>query len=279
MVETVNPSLDEQLATSVAFIEARVPRVQRVGLVLGSGLGDFADALPGGISISTRLIPSYPLSTVDGHKGRLVFATCEDQPVLAFQGRIHLYECGSVDQVLYPIHVAHRLGIQTLLVTNAAGGINRWFRPGDLMAITDLIDLTSESRGQHGQSSGLAARGTLFDPGLLLLLDQAAADARVPLHHGVYVGMNGPSYETAAEVQMVERAGGDAVGMSTVLEAKAAVALGMKVAGVSCITNPATGISRTKLSHQDVTAVAGLARGNFEKLLHSFFRQLMARPS
>lgn len=275
----MNTSLDNQLSASVAFIESRVPRVQRVGLVLGSGLGDFADGLPEGISISTRSIPSYPVSTVDGHKGRLVFATCEGIPVLAFQGRIHFYECGSVDQVLYPIYVAHRLGIKTILITNAAGGINRWFQPGDLMAITDLINLTSESWGRQSHLSGPTVSRTLFDPALLHMLDQAAADAKVPLHHGVYVGMKGPSYETAAEVQMVERAGGDAVGMSTVLEARAAVALGMKLGGISCITNRATGISKIRLSHQDVTAVGALARGNFEKLLRSFFHKLTAQSS
>jgi purine-nucleoside phosphorylase len=261
--------LNERLSETLAYLQSRTKVAPRVGLVLGSGLGEFADSLPRQTTIPTKEIPHYPLSTVEGHKGRLVFGEYRDVPVVAFQGRVHFYECASTDAVLYPIHVAHRLGVSILVLTNAAGGVNRAFRPGDLMVITDQINFTAE-RLEMPPDAPVTRRPLAYDRALIRKLDEVAIAAGIRLQHGVYAGMKGPSYETAAEIELAHRAGADAVGMSTVLEALLAFSLGMRLAGISCITNLATGISKAKLDHQEVTHVANKVRGDVSRLLSSF---------
>jgi purine-nucleoside phosphorylase len=245
-----------------------------VGLVLGSGLGDFADTLPEVTSIDAYDIPHYPFSTVEGHRGRLVFSTLvSGLPVLAFQGRVHFYESRDVSTVTFPVRLAYELGVRTLLITNAAGGINREFSPGDLMLISDQLDFTLES-GLRTVVGSTQVVGGLYDPVLRARAIEIAASFGMQLRTGVYAGVKGPSYETAAEVEMIRRAGGDVVGMSTIFEVHLATALGMRVLGISCITNKATGIGGAKLNHQEVTEVANRVRHDFALLLNGILSTL-----
>ena len=257
----------QQVAASTSYIREYTPHQPTIALVLGSGLGDLANLLPGRTTLITSEIPHYPVSTVEGHKGRLVFGMLGGKSVLAFQGRIHLYESNDAHTVLYPILVASNLGVQTLIITNAAGGINRQFSPGDLMIITDQLNLTSARVPDLPPIN--EEHRLLYDEVLIEKADEVARLQGIPLKRGVYAGVKGPSYETAAEVEMIYRIGADAVGMSTVMEASLASRLGIKVLGISCITNKATGIGDAKLSHQEVTEVANQVKKDFALLLSS----------
>jgi purine-nucleoside phosphorylase len=249
---------------SVRFLRSKLPAPPDIAIVLGSGLGDFAESLPERLIFPSSGIPSYPRSTVEGHKGQIVFANLAGRNLIAFQGRIHLYECNDLSMVLFPVIVAAELGAGTLVVTNAAGGINRQFSPGDLMLITDQIDLMFHASGMPGERG---ATRDLFDHALTEHASRIAASRGLPLRRGVYAAVKGPSYETAAEVEMIHRLGGDAVGMSTVKEVALAAVLEMKVLGISCITNKATGIGSSKLNHEEVTEVAGRVKKHFADLL------------
>ena len=255
---------DSLLNASISFIREHAPVSPRIALILGSGLCDFSDNLPNRTSIPTSDIPHYPVSTVEGHKGKLVFAMLNEKPLLAFQGRVHFYETRDLEKVLYPIHVAHKLGIRTLITTNAAGGINRTFLPGDLMIIMDQINFTFERR-----ASTKPSLRQIYSADLIAKAEAAARMSGIQVKRGVYVGLKGPSYETASEIEMLTRIGGDAVGMSTVFESSVASSLGMDVLGISCITNLATGISPTKLSHQEVTEVGSRVKQTFATLVAS----------
>ena len=251
-------------AEAVRFLRSKIPASPDIALVLGSGLGDYAESLPHRLIFPSGAIPSYPRSTVPGHKGQIVCAELAGRNLIAFQGRIHLYECNDISMVLFPIAVAAGLGAGTLIVTNAAGGINRQFAPGDLMLITDQIDLTLHSTGIGGDRGRIR---NLYDGRLTEHASRLAAVRGLPVRRGVYAAVRGPSYETAAEVEMIHRLGGDAVGMSTVKEVALASSLGMRVLGISCITNRATGTGGSKLNHQEVTEVARSVKVSFENLL------------
>lgn len=269
--------VDQALNAALAALSNWVQEPCDIGLVLGSGLGDFAETLPEPVVLPTSAIPSYPVGSVAGHKGRLVIARLENgMRIVAFQGRVHFYESRKLDDVLFPIRVASRLGVRTLIITNAAGGVNRTFQPGDLMIIRDQMNFTAES---PGGSADFAAghHPLLFDPGLIDLSLRVARELALPVQCGVYAGVKGPSYETAAEVEMVHRAGGDAVGMSTVLEVREASALGMRVLGISCITNRATGIGSQPLAHTEVTEVAARVTERFQRLLRGVLSNLQSR--
>ncbi len=260
------------LSESIDAIRSRAPLVPTIALVLGSGLGDFGDHLSNTISIGAGEIPHYPMSSVSGHAGRILFGTLEDggrktTQLVVFQGRVHYYECSDLGKVVYPIRVARALGATTLFVTNAAGGVNRLFTPGDLMFIRDYINMTGENpliglKGAVGQRIRPA-----FDPELLAIARRTALNHAIPTQDGVYCWTKGPTYETAAEIRMMAGAGADAVGMSTVPEVIAASQLGMRTLGISCITNMATGLSKEKLSHAEVTETANTVKANFTRLL------------
>ncbi len=254
------------IGESVAYIREHTASLPSIGIVLGSGLGDFVDGLTNKTAINTADIPHYPRSTVEGHKGKLVFGSMGTRKdVLAFQGRVHFYESNSVETVLYPIRVAHRLGVKTLLVTNAAGGVNRGMRPGDLMVITNQINLTGiQLTYPLGYEAG---HKPLYNRRLIEITSDIAEANGLAIRKGVYAGLKGPSYETASEVEMVHRIGGDAVGMSTVLEVSLASQLGMEILGISCITNLGTGIGKEKLSHTEVTEVGNRVKTGFALLL------------
>ena len=259
-------------AVALTYLKARIDIRPRVGLVLGSGLGTIAESFERAALVEASDIPGYPRGAVPGHRGRLVFAHSQGVPIVAFQGRVHFYECNSVPSVLLPIRIAHLLGVRTLLVTNAAGGINRRYAAGDLMLITDQINLTGETIPQYPDQVERAY--PLYSRDLIGLIAGIAEDLHVKLWQGVYAGVKGPSYETAAEVEMINRLGGDAVGMSTVLETALAGSLGMRVAGISCITNRATGTGSGPLSHDEVTAAADHAREDFSRLVHAVIGRL-----
>lgn len=265
-------NLNEQVGASVAFIRKCIHTSPALGMVLGSGLGDFADSLPNAISIATSSIPNYPRISVEGHKGRLVFAEVDKHEILVFQGRVHFYESDDLEAVLYPVRVAYDLGIRTLIVTNAAGGVNPSLAPGDLMVITDQINLTS----LHLPSliGKPISHQMAYSRKLIQLAFHTGESHGLLLKKGVYAGVLGPSYETASEVEMIRRIGGDAVGMSTVMEVSLASSLGMEVLGISCITNRATGISSSRLSHDEVTEVANRVKKDFALLLSLIIRNL-----
>ncbi|TAK55378.1 MAG: purine-nucleoside phosphorylase [Bacteroidetes bacterium] len=262
------------LSLSISFIRTKTTAKPTVAIVLGSGLGDFAESLSSKVIIPTEAIPHYPVSTVEGHKGRLVFGKIGKLNLLAFQGRVHYYETGNLHTILYPIRVAHALGIKKLIVTNAAGGINSNFNPGDLMLISDHINLTFENPLNGVDTASRKRNVPQYAPEMQTLLSEIARTHNIPLQHGVYAGVKGPSYETSAEIKMLRSYGADAVGMSTVNEVSLASALGIKVAGISCITNFAAGIKDLKLSHAEVTEVANMAKTKFTELLREAVKKL-----
>jgi purine-nucleoside phosphorylase len=284
-MSSLRGKIDESLRT----IRAHTNASPQIALILGSGLGDFAETLPEPTAIPTSLIPHFPTGNVEGHKGRLLFSRFAEKSLLVFQGRVHFYETHSVEATVYPIRVAHRLGVKTLIITNAAGGVSRSLAPGDLMVITDQINLTLQKPPadlfasvrlnspdlQVGVTKPRVVfwgfnplvSGGIYDQNLIELAENKAADVGIPLKKGVYCGVAGPSYETASEVKMIHRLKGDAVGMSTVFEASAAAAFGMRVLGISCITNYGTGIDPHKLSHDEVSVVAGRTAESFKRLV------------
>ncbi len=268
--------ISKQLTASLRFIKKRTHLHPTVAIILGSGLGEVAERLTSKTIIDVSEIPFYPKSTVEGHRGYLVFGKLHNVPLLAFQGRVHYYESGNLESVLYPIRVADSLGISTLLVTNAAGGVNRTFSVGDLMLITDQINMTFEY--PHVNHTIPTAHRRLYDERLQATIQGVARTKGIRLQEGVYFGVKGPSYETSAEIEMIRFAGGDAVGMSTVNEVSNAVTLGMRVAGISCITNLATGISDTKLDHAEVTVVANNVKKAFFDLVDGVIEAISHAP-
>lgn len=265
-------TMSRQIIESVRFIRSRTSLTPSISIVLGSGLGDFAERLTQKIMVKTSMIPCYPRSTVQGHEGRIVIGHLHRVPLLVFQGRVHFYETGDLAAVLYPIRIAHALGAKILIITNAAGGINETLSPEDLMLITDQINLTFQ-RPMQGLRYGMP-NSELYDVRLQELIASVAKRRRILLQRGVYCGVGGPSYETAAEIRMISKIGGDVVGMSTVNEVSCAVRLGMKVAGISCITNLSTGISAARLSHKDVTEVANAVKQKFSELIEGTVRDI-----
>lgn len=240
-------------------IRAKVDFLPRVAIVLGSGLGALADVIKTVNSVDYADIDGFPVSTVDGHAGRFVFGYIQETPVVIMQGRVHFYEGYEISDVVLPIRVMRKLGADILFLTNSAGGLNTMYRPGDFMMITDHIGsfMPSPLKGANIEEWGVRfpSMENIYDSQLCDCIRQAARECNVPLREGVYVQMKGPQYETTAEVKMCQTLGGDAVGMSTAIEAVAARHMGMKVCGLSCISNMACGISKTPLNHMDVTEV------------------------
>lgn len=267
------------LEACITAVRGKAPQAApKVGIILGSGLGAFADALGNAIAIPYSDLPHFPLSGVPGHAGRLVLGTLGGESIVAMQGRVHFYEGYTAQEVAFPARVLCALGIKALVVTNAAGGINTGFQVGDLMAITDHLNLAGYNPLIGPNEPKLGPRfpdmSHAYDPKLRELLRQSAQATGVPLREGVYACLSGPSYETPAEIRMLRTLGADAVGMSTVPEVIAAVHMGVKVAGISCITNLAAGISKHALSHQEVGETAARVRGVFQKLLERFLPEV-----
>lgn len=238
--------------------------------MLGSGLGDLAESVEAAVVVPTEELPGYPASTVAGHQGRLVFGRMEGRDVVFVQGRVHLYEGGTVHATTFPVRLVHALGARRLLVTNAAGGINPSFRPGTLMFITDHVNLAWASPLVGPNLDGgprFPDMSAPYDPGWIDRAERVALDRGIATRRGVYVWTRGPSYETKAEIRMFARLGADAVGMSTVPEVIQARYLGMAVLGLSTITNPAAGLGADVLDHEDVLRVGRRLRGDLEHLV------------
>ena len=260
------------VAAAVDFLAARGV-TGRVGLVLGSGLGNVADGLADAVAVPFGEIPGFTAPSVAEHSGRLVAGRSGDVPVVALQGRLHPYEGLPPRRLLLPAAVLAGVGARAVVVTNAAGGLNRFYRPGDLMLIRDQVDLHLQDplRGLLAPAPmPRAARpAAIYDTTLARAAREAAAAAGVPLHEGVYASMWGPAYETRAEIGMLRRLGCDAVGMSTAPETALLAALGVKVLGISCITNPSREVGQPELSHQDVVEVGRRVRDRFTRLLEA----------
>lgn len=263
-------TITKNIEESIAFIQTQSDLTPEIGIILGSGLGTFADRLQEKISIPTSNIPHYPLSTVEGHEGTLIFGYIEKIPVLAVKGRTHFYEGHSIDKVAYVVRLLARIGIKLLIVTNAAGGVNPYFRPGDLMIISDHINFMFKNplRGpQLPSETRWTDMGDAYDSEYSEMIERVGLELKIPLKKGVLFVSTGPTYETAAEVRMALRLGADAVSMSTIPEVLVARANYIKVVGISCITNFATGLSPFKLSHQEVTDIARAVESKFQRLL------------
>lgn len=258
-----------------------------VAVVLGSGLGAFAEQLESAKFVGFAELPGFPRATVQGHKGRLAYGRLQSAPVLALQGRLHGYEGHDAATVAFPARVLGVLGSRALVVTNASGGTNPSFAPGDLMRITDHINYTGKNPLTGPNEDQLGPRfpdlSHAYDARLAEALEDAARASGQKLRAGVYLQMNGPSYETPAEVRMARAMGADAVGMSTVPEVIVAAQMGLPVCGISCITNLASGISQHPLTHEEVMEVAQAVEGKFLDLLRAFvpraFAAVPARPA
>ena len=264
-------NLSTRIQNAVAYIRSRTDMTPEVGLILGSGLGDFADTLENRQVIPFTDIPDFPAATVPGHAGAFVFGTRHGKSVVCLQGRLHYYEGHPMSVLTIPVRVMARLGVQTLVLTNAAGGVNKDYRPGDLMLITDHINYSGSNPliGIHEEDFGPRFPDVtdLYCAGLRLKIKLAAVEAGIGLRQGVYMMFSGPSYETPAEIRMARILGADAVGMSTVPEAIVAAQCGIKCLGISCITNLAAGVSPNKLSHEEVMETAAMAHDKFHSLL------------
>jgi len=251
-----------------------------VALILGSGLGPLADRLDDRVAVETAALPHYPLSTVEGHSGRLVFGTLRGVPVAALAGRVHGYEGYAPWQITFPVRVLAGLGARSLLITNASGSARAEFEPGDLMLITDHIHLSFRSPLRGWNRDDLAPRYVdleeAYDREYLALAERAALDLGIRVRRGVLFSSLGPAYETAAEVRMLRALGADAACMSTAPEVIVARQLGMRVLGISCLTNHATGLSEKRLSHDEVTETADRVRETFARLVEEIVSRLPA---
>lgn len=260
------------------FIKSRSKVIPKVGLILGSGLGVLADHIEEAVTIEYRDIPHFPESTVEGHAGELVIGTVQGTPVILMKGRFHMYEGYGPELTAFPVRVIKELGVQTLLVTNAAGGVNTSFKPGDLMLITDHINLTGRNPLMGPNDNELGPRfpdmSEAYSRRLREIAKRAASSKNVPLQEGVYVGLLGPSYETPAEIRMLRTLGGDAVGMSTVSEVIVARHAGVEVLGISCISNMASGILDQPLSHTEVIETTERVREKFLSLVLAIIPEL-----
>ena len=272
-------NLMKKLEQTQSYIEGitKGKKIQ-IGLVLGSGLGDLAEQITDPIFISYKDIPNFPVSTVEGHAGRLVIGNLEGKSVICMQGRFHYYEGYEMDQVVFPIQTMRMLGVEYLILTNAAGCINTAWKPGDLMLITDHIKLAPSCpmRGPNPKELGprFFDMSKAYDPDLADIVRKQAKGLGSNLREGVYMFFAGPNYETPAEIRAARILGADAAGMSTVPEAIAAAHCGFRTIGISCMTNMAAGILKQPLNHQEVIETSLMVKKDFTALVKSLLRAL-----
>ena len=264
-------TLQDKITAAAAYLAGRVTKTPQVALVLGSGLGDYANTLENPVRIPYSQIPNFPQPTVEGHTGAFVFGKKQGKDVVVLQGRIHYYEGLPQQELTLPIRVLAALGIKTLVLTNACGGVNLSFHPGDLMLISDHINFSGANPLIGANLDSFGPRfpdcSDIYTASLRSAIQEKAAKAGISLQEGVYAMYSGPNYETPAEIRFFRTAGADAVGMSTVPEALVAAHCGIKVVGISCITNMAAGVLPQKLSHAEVIEVAALVHDKFQNLL------------
>lgn len=249
-----------------------------IGVILGSGLGDYAEALEDAVKLPYSEIPGFPRSTVAGHAGMWCCGTLYGKRVVMMQGRFHYYEGYGMKDVTLPVRVMQKIGVKTLVVTNAAGGVNLGYHPGELMVIGDIFSMTAQNPLIGPNLDGFGPRfpdmSCAFDKELRALAHECANEQGFALREGVYAQMTGPTYETPAEIRMLRTLGADAVGMSTVPEVIVARHGGMRVLGISCITNMAAGILDQPLNHAEVTETANRVKGQFRNLLDRIIEKM-----
>lgn len=268
----------DRIEETAAHIRSRCGTLPDTAIVLGSGLGDFADRLRDAFVAPYEELPHWPASTVIGHSGRLVIGKIGNRRVAALAGRAHFYEGHDLETVVFAVRVMGRLGVKQMILTNAAGGINTGFAQGALMILDDHINLIGTNPLVGANDERLGARfpdmSEVYSSRLRRIADDAAAATGVPVRHGVYIATHGPSYETPAEIRFFRTIGADAVGMSTVPEAIAARHIGLEVLGISCITNMAAGVLPGVLNHDEVMDTARRVRGSFIALLEAILARL-----
>lgn len=272
-----------QIVEAANFLKGKYTKSPRIGLILGSGLGVLADEIENPVKIPYEEIPNFPVSTVEGHAGQLVIGNLSGKEVVVMQGRFHYYEGYPFNQVTFPVKVMKELGVQTVVVTNAAGGVNQSFEPGDLMIISDHINNMGSNPLIGPNDSKFGARfpdmSEAYSKELRTLARDVASKLNIRIQEGVYVGNTGPSYETPAEVRMIRTIGGDAVGMSTVPEVIVARHAGLKVLGISCISNMAAGILDQPLTHDEVIETTEKVRADFLKFVKEIVNQIKVGES
>lgn len=278
MADQASASMFDRAQHAAQTISARTSTRPRIAIVLGSGLGAFADEFQEAVAIPYREIPGFVSSTAQGHVGSLVVGKVEGIPVAAMQGRVHFYEGYSLEQVTFPIRTLKLLGVETLILTNAAGGINVQLSQGALMVISDQINLMGVNplRGENDDRFGarFPDMSEVYSRDLQELVTQEAKALGTTVRRGIYAALAGPSYETPAEIHMLRATGADAVGMSTVPEAIVARHMGMHVLGISCITNMAAGISEQTINHEEVMETGQRVKETFTQLLRRVITKL-----
>jgi len=267
--------LMQQLEATAGFIQSKISAKANTAIILGSGLGNLSSVIEAEFSIPYSEIPNFPVSTVEGHKGRLILGTLNGKKVWVMEGRFHFYEGYTAEQVVFPIRVLKLLGVENLLLSNAAGGVNKDYQVGDLMIIKDHISFFTMNPLLGKNETALGTRfPDMSEPYANAFIDKAkriAADHQIKVHEGVYVGVTGPTFETRAEYQLIKIAGGDVVGMSTVQENIAAVHCGMKVFAMSVVTDLGIREDNNVITHEEVLAAANAA----EPLLTLIFSALV----
>ncbi|MEW4370363.1 purine-nucleoside phosphorylase [Paenibacillus kandeliae] len=263
---------------AAAYIRSKSSITPEIGLILGSGLGVLADLIEDGVSISYSDIPHFPVSTVEGHDGELLLGNVQGRPVVMMKGRFHMYEGYGPEVTAFPVRVMKELGVSSLLVTNAAGGVNTSYEPGDLMVLSDHLNLTGRNPLIGPNDPALGVRfpdlSEAYSRRLRTVFKDTAASQGLKVQEGVYAGLLGPTYETPSEIRMLRTLGADAVGMSTVSETIVARHAGLEVLGISCITNMAAGILDQPLSHDEVMETADRVRDQFLKLVLAIIPQM-----
>lgn len=270
-------SIAEKLDGCVKSVRAKTSFVPKVALILGSGLGNYADDIKVECEVDYHDIEGFPVSTVPGHAGKFIFGYVDSVPVVCMKGRIHFYEGYPISDVVLPVRLMKMLGAQILFLTNASGGVNSSFKAGDLMLITDHISCFAPNPLIGKNIDELGVRfpdmSEVYDKDLQQIIRSVARENGISLQEGIYTQLTGPSFESPAEIRMLRTLGTDAVGMSTVVEAIAANHAGMKICGISCICNLAAGMTATPLSHEEVQAAANEAASKFKKLVTESIRK------
>ncbi len=271
----------EQWTASADYIQQQIDIEPELALILGSGLGVLGEEITNKTELTYQQIPNFPVSTVEGHAGKLLIGELAGKKVVAMQGRFHYYEGYEMKVITFPVRVMNLLGADKLLVTNSAGGVNRNFNVGDLMLINDHLNLMGDNPllGPNDEEVGprFPDMSEAYSNQLIETAEQAASELGIGVKKGVYVGMSGPTYETPAEIRMLNTLGGDAVGMSTVPEVIAANHMDMETLGISCITNMAAGILPEPLSHDEVIATTQQVKPKFVKLVKGIIEQIDSR--
>ncbi|MDD3224919.1 MAG: purine-nucleoside phosphorylase [Clostridium sp.] len=268
----------DKIKEAAQFVKEKISIEPHIGVILGSGLGDLADMVENPVIIDYKDVPYLPASTVKGHKGRFVIGKLSGKNIIIMQGRLHYYEGNSMESIALPIYIMKHLNVKSLIVTNAAGGINKDFLPGDLMIIKDHINFAFNNPliGPNDENIGprFPDMSRAYNRDLINIAYEVGKDTKIKLQSGTYIMMTGPNYETPAEIKMARILGADAVGMSTVPEVIAANHCKINVLGISCITNMAAGILDKPLSHSEVVETSNMVKDNFQKLLLNIIERM-----